>query len=215
MTHGGLLLEALGFLAAAFAVFVFVSNTMIPLRIAAIVSNLLFAVYFYFKGIYPQCALNIALLPLNMFRLQQMRRLIVASRAAAQGDFNFNWMRPYMKPQRLKAGTMLYRKGEAARHAYIIVRGHVRAPEVDVTLKPGALFGEMGLFTEDGARTASAQAVDEVDLLRISYEDMLQLAAQNPQFGFFLMQIMVRRMQRNIAFVAERAGGETFAPPPV
>ena len=212
MTNG-LILEALGFVAAAFAVFVFVSNTMIPLRIAAIVSNLLFAIYFYYKGIYPQCALNVALLPLNLFRLRQMQRLIVASRAAAQGDFNFDWLRPYMKPQRAPAGAMLYRKGDIAKYAYIVVRGRSYAPELDVTIEPGALFGEMGLFTEDGKRTASARTLENADLLRISYEDMLQLAAQNPQFGFYLMQIMVRRMQRNVAFAAESAARVTSAPP--
>lgn len=200
-----LVLEALGFVAAGFAVFVFVSSTMIPLRIAAIVSNLLFAVYFFYKGIYPQCALNVALLPLNLFRLRQMQRLIAATKAAASGDFNFDWLRPYMRPQRLKAGETLYRKGAVANHAFIVVSGRISLPEVDAFLEDGALFGEMGLFSEGGLRTASAVAVGDVDLLRISYEDMMQLAAQNPQFGFYLMQIIMRRMQKNVALAQDLA----------
>ena len=63
--------EAVGYLAAAASVFVYVSNTMIPLRIGAIVANALFAFYFFLKGLYPLFALNAFLVPVNMLRLRQ------------------------------------------------------------------------------------------------------------------------------------------------
>ncbi|MGE0196369.1 MAG: cyclic nucleotide-binding domain-containing protein, partial [Methylocystis sp.] len=89
MTLHGLLIEAIGYLAAAASVFVYVSNTMIPLRIGAILANALFALYFFLKGLYPLFALNAFLVPVNMLRLRQMQRLVQDIRAAASEDFDF------------------------------------------------------------------------------------------------------------------------------
>jgi CRP/FNR family cyclic AMP-dependent transcriptional regulator len=192
------IIEAVGYCAAAVNVFVYISNTMIPLRIAAIVANGLFASYFYLKGVYPLFLVNACLLPLNVWRLNQMQQLIGAVRAASASDFNFEWLRPYMKPLRISAGLTLYRKGDLAEDAFVIVRGTILLPEPGVRLEAGALFGEMGLFTDENRRTASAVAADDVELLCVRYADLLQLAAQNPQFGLYLMRLMVRRMQHNV-----------------
>ena len=91
----------------------------------------------------------------------------------------------------------------AALHA--ITRGAVELPELGVTLGVGALFGELGLFTDENRRTASAVAVGETELFCIKYSDVLQLAAQNPRFGFYLMRLMVQRMQNNVARAQARA----------
>ena len=94
-------IEAIGYLAAAASVFVYVSNTMIPLRIAAILATALFAAYFFLKGLYPLFALHALLLPVNVLRLRQMQQLIEAVRTATTGDFDFDWLRPYMRPLKL------------------------------------------------------------------------------------------------------------------
>ena len=125
--------------------------------------------------------------------------MIEAIRAATQGEFNFDWLRPFMRPAHVPADVALYHKGDLAEEAFVIVRGAIEVPEAGVTLDVGALFGEIGLFTDENRRTASAVAVGETELLCIRYSDVLQLAAQNPQFGFYLMRLMVQRMQRNIA----------------
>jgi CRP/FNR family transcriptional regulator, cyclic AMP receptor protein len=197
-----LFVEAIGYLAAAANVFVFVSNTMIPLRIAAILANALFASYFFLKGYYPLFALNAFMVPINVFRLRQMERLISDVRQATQqasaGEFDYEWLRPYMKPLMLPAGFSLHRKGDLSNEAYILVRGEVSLLEPGVTLGPGAFFGEMGLFTEENRRTASAIAATDIELLCVRYDELLELAAQNPQFGFYLMKLMMQRMQHNV-----------------
>ncbi|MEF3367114.1 cyclic nucleotide-binding domain-containing protein [Methylocystis sp. 9N] len=196
--------EAIGYLAAAASVFVYVSNTMIPLRIGAILANAIFALYFFLKGLYPLFALNAFLVPVNVLRLRQMQRLVADIRAAASEDFDFEWLRPYMKPLKLSQGFTLHRKGDLSEEAYIIVRGEIHLLEPDVTLKAGALFGEMGMFTSENRRTATAVAATDLDLLCIRYDDLLQLAAQNPQFGFYLMRLMVQRMQHNVQIASAR-----------
>jgi len=193
------IVEALGYIAAAINVFVYVSNSMIPLRIAAIFANGFFSAYFYLRGVYPLLLLNVVLMLVNVWRLRQLQHLIEAIRAATQGEFNFDWLRPFMRPAHVPADVALYHKGDLAEEAFVIVRGAIEVPEAGVTLDVGALFGEIGLFTDENRRTASAVAVGETELLCIRYSDVLQLAAQNPQFGFYLMRLMVQRMQRNIA----------------
>jgi CRP/FNR family transcriptional regulator, cyclic AMP receptor protein len=207
-------IELLGFIAATVSVFVYISNTMIPLRIAAVVANALFAGYFYLRGIYPQCALNLVLLPLNGYRLQQMRNLVRAVKTSSRDDFDFAWLRPFMKPRKMTKGQFLYAAGEEAKEAFVIVKGAVLVPEKDVTLREGALFGELGLFAEDNKRTASVTIVEDTDLLVISYTDVLQLCAQNPTFGFYLMRLIMRRMQHNTE-LAEQAALRKPRDPPV
>lgn len=203
------LVEAIGYLAAAANVFVFVSNTMIPLRIAAILANALFAAYFFLKGYYPLFALNAFMAPINIFRLRQMQRLIrdmrSATSAASGGAFDYEWLRPYMKHLALPDGLTLYRKGDLSEAAYILVRGRISLRELGVTLEPGAFFGEMGLFTDENRRTATAVAVSDVELLSVRYDELLELAAQNPQFGFYLMKLMMKRMQHNVELARSRS----------
>jgi hypothetical protein len=198
MDHTRYLIEAIGYLAAAANAYAYVSNTMIPLRIAAIVANALFSGYFFMKGVYPLFAFNLLLLPLNVWRLLQMRRLIAAVRAATYGEFHPDWLRPYMRPTKIVEGVTLYRKDDTADAAFVIVKGEIFVPEKDVKLGPGSMFGEIGLFSDDNRRTASAIAATDVELLSLRYSDLMQLATQNPQFGFYLMRLMVRRMQHNV-----------------
>lgn len=193
-----ILIDAIGYIAAAASIFVYVSNTMIPLRIAAIVSSALFAVYCFFTHDWPNLALNAFLVPVNVLRLVQMQRLIADMRAATAGDFDFEWLRPYMKPVRLPRGVTLHRSGDIAQEAYVLVRGEIELIEPRVTLHPGALFGELGLFTDENRRLATAVAATDVDLLCIGYDALLELAAQNPQFGYYLMRLMMQRMQHNL-----------------
>jgi CRP/FNR family cyclic AMP-dependent transcriptional regulator len=190
--------ETIGYLAAAANAYAYVSNTMIPLRIAAILANALFAAYFALKGVYPLFAFHTLLLPLNVWRLRQMLHLIAAVRAASHGEFHPEWLRPYMRPTKIPEGKTLYKQGDVADAAFVIVKGTIHLPEKDVTLGPGALFGEIGLFTDDNSRTASAVASSDVELLSLRYSDLMQLATQNPRFGFYLMRLMVRRMQHNV-----------------
>lgn len=210
------LVEGVGYLAAAANVFVFISNTMIPLRIAAIIANVLFAVYFALKGYYPLFALHAFMAPINIFRLRQIRRLIFdvreATKAASAGEFDYEWLRPYMKQIELPEGFTLHRKGDLSQEAYVIVRGEVLLIEPKVTLPAGAFFGEMGLFTEENRRTATAVAKTDLTLLCVRYDDLLELAAQDPQFGFYLMKLMMRRMQHNVALARTAAISEQTSP---
>jgi len=67
------MITLLGF-AASFAVLpTFLMRTLLPLRIVAVGSNVLFIAYGYFAHILPVLCLHLALLPINIGRLSELR----------------------------------------------------------------------------------------------------------------------------------------------
>jgi hypothetical protein len=69
--HGtrGLLAGLMGYAASAAVLGTFLMRRMVPLRMLAIVSNVLFVIYGFAEHIYPVLCLHIALLPINAHRL--------------------------------------------------------------------------------------------------------------------------------------------------
>jgi hypothetical protein len=192
-----LYVEAIGYAAAAASLYAAHAKTIIPLRYAAIVANVLGMAYSYSHGTMPSLALNAILLPLNALRLRAMLTLIRDVAAAGRGDLNVDWLLPYMRPREFKAGEVLMRRGEAAGEAFYILAGEVEVVEIGKTVGSGTLLGEIGLFTDDGRRTMTARCVSDVRAATITYERFKQLYFQNPQFGFYLLRLVVARLQAN------------------
>lgn len=66
--------DMLGY-AASFAVLTtFLMRTMVPLRLVAILSNILFVAFAYLQNIHPVLFLHMALLPINVWRLFALRQ---------------------------------------------------------------------------------------------------------------------------------------------
>jgi CRP/FNR family cyclic AMP-dependent transcriptional regulator len=177
--------------------YAYYTNTMIPLRIAAIISNVLYIPYATYKELYPNLVLNCALLILNIYRLWEIKHLIAQVKEAAVERYNLEWLKPFMKPKKYAAGTVVFRQGDPASDAFVIVTGTIGLPENNVTLGPGALLGEMGMFTQGNKRTTSAYCKTDVSVLRISYDEFQQLYFQNPTFGLYLIRLIVQRMELN------------------
>jgi CRP-like cAMP-binding protein len=114
-----------------------------------------------------------------------------------------------MHPMRLSQGEFLFRKGDVADKAFMLTEGQIELPEIGRVLQPGELFGEMAMFTVGGNRTASAFCSKDARLLAITYEQFEQLYFQNPEFGFYLVRLIVSRFQANLAQmeIVEASGG--------
>src|SRR5215470_7674534 len=107
-------IDVLGY-AASFTVFAtFCMGTMMPLRYVAIASNVLFAAFGYFGHIYPVLILHAVLLPVNVARLAQIKRLVRGIGSAHNANQFLNSLVPFMRERRLNAGQVLVRKGELA-----------------------------------------------------------------------------------------------------
>jgi CRP-like cAMP-binding protein len=150
-------------------------KTLIPLRLIAIASNIAFITYGAAAGLTPILLLHSALLPLNSLRTVEQIRTFRRVRAMANGRVEVDALIPFMTVTTARAGEMLFGIDEEADKMYYIAKGTVRIPEIGKDLPAGTLFGEIGLFTADRVRTASARCVTDCTLQVISF-DALQRA---------------------------------------
>ena len=189
--------ELIGIAAAAASLYAAHAKTIIPLRVAAIVANILAMMYSFMHGTYPTFMLNAVLLPLNVWRLRAMLGLIRDIDAATKSDMNVDWLLPYTRPKYFKEGDIVMERGEYATAAFYIVSGEVEIIEINETFGKGTLLGEIGLFTPDGRRTMTVRCKTDVQAATIDYDQFKQLYFQNPQFGFHLLHLIVARMQNS------------------
>jgi len=187
--------ELIGVAAAAASLYAAHARTIIPLRIAGIAANFLAMIYSFMHGTYPTFLLNVALLPLNAWRLRAMLNLIHDIDDAIKNDMNVDWLLPYTRPKQFKAGDIVMRRGEYATAAFYIVSGEVEIVEINESFGSGVLLGEIGLFTPDGKRTMTVRCKTDVQSAVIDYDQFKQLYFQNPQFGFRLLHLIVARLQ--------------------
>jgi len=186
-------IDIAGWVAGALVLVTFYLKTIIPLRTVAIASNLAFIGYGLLAGLTPIVVLHTLLLPLNILRLHQLRALVQRVKRASRGDFTLEMLIPYMKRQRLAAGTTLFARGDEANTVYLILEGRVRIVAANVLIRPGQLVGEMGLFTPDRLRTDSAVCDSDVELASVTEDQLWELFYQNPEFGAYLLRIIVQR----------------------
>lgn len=126
-----MLIDGLGFIAAAVVFLTFCMQTMLTLRLAAIVSNLAFIGYALAAGLAPILVLHGALLPLILWRLVQMRRqtcTTLPARLASTGLESFEWLIPLGWRREVAAGATLFAKGDPAESLFVVVEGGMQVP---------------------------------------------------------------------------------------
>lgn len=192
-----------GYVGALFILASFLVRTMIPLRALSAASNLCIIAYALLDRQYPTLVLNAVLFPLNLLRLAQMMKLVRRVRDASRGTKAMEWLKPYMTRRRCKPGQLLFHKGDAADTMFYIVSGSFRIPELDKYLYAGELFGELGLLAPDGLRTQSLECAAQGDLLAIRYDQVHELFFQNPDFGFYFMQLAAARLFNTLQTVEQ------------
>jgi CRP/FNR family cyclic AMP-dependent transcriptional regulator len=190
-------MEILAWVASVLVFACFFMKTMIPLRGLAIASNLAFIGYaalgvhegIFFK-VLPILLLHVALLPLNIVRLLEVRGLTQAVRTMQKSDLPYDFMIPFMSPVHFQAGFNIFKKDEPASDVYVIKTGSILLPEVGKLLGPGVLFGEVAIFSRDAVRTATATCKTDCELLRISGTRILELFYQDRQFSFKIARLL-------------------------
>jgi CRP-like cAMP-binding protein len=204
--------ELVGYLAAVLVFTTFYMRTMVRLRVAGIVSNIVFIAYALLEGLVPILILHTALLPLNILRLAQLDRLLRDVEAAAMGSLSLDALLPFMTSRRAKAGEALFRKGDVSREMYHLLRGRIRLEELGITLSAGETFGEMSMFSPTGQRTASAVCETDCELLSLGNERVAQLFYQHPKFGFFLARLITGRLIEDYRRLEARFAGRDNPP---
>jgi len=184
---------------AVFFVATLLTQTMVPLRIANMAGCAFFAGFGALAGDVKTLLLYLLLVPINAFRLRQMLNLVKKARAATQGDTSMEWLKPFMTERKYRKGDILFKKDDAANEMFLTVTGAFRVNEINVALPPGRLMGEFGFLSPDNKRTATIECTEDGHVLTITYEKLLEIYFQNPQFGYYFLVLTSQRLLENIA----------------
>ena len=184
---------------AIFFVATLMVRTIVPLRIIGIISNLFFICYGALAGAVPTFLLYLLSLPINVLRLRQMLNLVRKARVSAQGDLSMDWLRPFMSPKKFRKGEVLFHKGDRAKELFLTVTGTFLVKEIGVELPPGRMMGELGFVTPDNHRTQTVECIEDGQVLTITYEKLLELYFQNPEFGYYFLRLTTERLLQNIS----------------
>lgn len=188
------------------------AHTMIPLRWLAVAGNLGFIVFGALHPQYTTLLVALLLLPLNVHRAREMARLTRRVKSAvAEGDFSGLWLRPYMKARHVKAGTVLFEKGDLADRLCCLADGQVELSDIGERLEPGQIFGEVAFFAPDRRRTHTARCLTDSTVLSIDEATFRQLYYQNPSFGFYLIGLLAGHLSKDVQRLSERLAAREAA----
>jgi hypothetical protein len=189
----------LALLGAIFYVATLMVRTIVPLRIISIISVMFFIGYGALAGAVATFFLYLLSLPINIIRLRQMLTLVKKARDSAQGDLSMDWLRPFMTPRKYKKGDVLFHKGAVAKEMFLTVSGTFLVKEIGIELPPGRIMGELGFIDPKNRRTATVESLENGEVLTITYDRLLELYFQNPEFGYYLLRLTTERLMQNIA----------------
>lgn len=177
---------------------------MVPLRVLAMVANVMFVVETAIDHNWILCALQATLFCINAWRLWSIwQTLKQLERVRAASTVIKDWLLPYMKRRTFKAGTVLFRAGDPANSIYYLNKGSVSAPELGGPgYKAGELFGEIGLFTQSHTRAATVVCDTDCVMHTMTDEALSTLYLQNPAIGIFMIRTVVQHL---IAEIERRA----------
>jgi len=187
-------IDLLGYAASASVLATFCMSTMVPLRVVAICSNVLFATFGALDHIYPVFVLHVILLPVNIARLVQILRLIQGVRAAHVSDLSVVSLLPFMSHRFVKAGQVLMSKGDRADRMYYLINGKMEIRELGKIIEPGAVLGEIGIFARDQKRMATVVCVSDCEVYEMSESKAKQLYFQDRSFGLAVLQLIIARL---------------------
>jgi len=103
----------------------------------------------------------------------------------------------------VKAGDVLFRKGDPAKAMYVVLSGELRVGDgnkIFEQLAPGGLVGEMALI-DHAPRAATVTALTDSSLAEIDEKRFLFLTQQTPSFALNVMRVLSQRLRRMDAMV--------------
>lgn len=196
-----------GLVGAALMLASYMMKSMLPLRIAALVACVCLVIYGWIFAAIPTLALYAALIPINIKKTLQIRRVVKAIENARSDAPVAEWLLPHMARRAAKAGEVLWRKGDAAGEMIYVETGRLRLVEHGEEVGPDCLLGEIGLFAPDNRRTLSVECATDCTLYSLSAEAMLQLYFQSPKLGYHVMRLIVARLMHDEEIARARVPG--------
>ena len=204
--------------ASVFVVATTTMRTMIPLRVFAILTNIVLISTAIPSHNYLVILVQTVVLVLNSYRLHQMLQLVRDVKKSVNSDLSLEWLKPFMTERKCTAGEVLFYKDEKAEDMFYIVSGRFKLVESGIELPVGAIVGEFGMLSPSNARTQTLECVEPGVVLSVSYSKVEELYVQNPAFGFYFLRLASARLFENIdkleKRLAQQAAPASAAPKP-
>jgi sigma-B regulation protein RsbU (phosphoserine phosphatase) len=99
-----------------------------------------------------------------------------------------------MRCEQFAKGECLFKAGEPAEKLFYIAKGLIRLRELNLLMKAGQVIGEMGIFSPNRCRSASAFAEEDVDVYTMGREEVCSLMSRDPGLATSLIEVVLKRM---------------------
>lgn len=172
----------------------YMMKSMMPLRVVALLACVCLCIYGWAMAAIPTLVLYTLLIPVNIKKTLHMRKVVKAISEARADQPVAEWLLPHMARREAKAGTVLWRKGDAADEMLYLQAGQLRLVEHNELLPPDTLVGEIGLFSPDNRRTLTLECATDCTLYSLSAQRMQELYFESPKLGFHVMRLVVARL---------------------
>jgi CRP-like cAMP-binding protein len=127
--------------------------------------------------------------------LDMIRRV----RQAVSGGLKLDWLKHFMGRREVKAGEIVFHRGDAANEMFVTLSGRFRIRELHLEFGAGEVVGELGLLAPGQKRSQTLECLEGGVIQTIAYDEVRQLCLQNPEFGFYFVQLTSRRLFENLA----------------
>lgn len=198
------IIEAVGWLAVLLKVATLSMKSTIKLRLLAMASSLCFIIYSGVFQIWPLLAIELILLPINAYRLYEimaLRRLVTHITDESEPDFSAAMA--YGKKSVIKAGKVVFKKGDPVDSLYYLAEGRVEIEDHNVSVSAGKIFGEMAFFNNSAVRSATVRCVEDSVVYELDEKRFARLEYDDPKFAMAVMRTVTKRLVANAAPVQE------------
>jgi CRP-like cAMP-binding protein len=199
--------------ASVFVVATISMRTMIPLRVFAILTNVVLIATAIPSHNYLVMLVQSLVLVLNSYRLHQMLQLVRDVKKSVNSDLSMEWLKPFMTERKCSPGEVLFYKDEKAENMFYIVSGRFKLVESGLELPVGAIVGEFGMLSPSNLRTQTLECVDAGVILSVTYSKVEELYVQNPAFGFYFLRLFSSRLFENIGKLEQRLAQQVALAP--
>jgi CRP-like cAMP-binding protein len=115
------------------------------------------------------------------------------------GSLVLDGLMSHASHRQYRNGEVIFRKGDLGGELFYVQRGTVHLDEIGEDMGPGDIFGEIGVFSPERARTSTARCKTDVDLFCLDAEKAKQVYVEAPHFALRIATLLAQRL------VAERA----------
>lgn len=130
------------------------------------------------------------------------KMLLASSVFSFMSQKQISYLIKNLKPERIKAGTVVFKQGDEGNKFYLIQEGSIHLERfdnslktLDIILKPGNFFGEMALV-KNIPRTATAEAISDSILFSLDKESFCNVMGSTLSGGRELDSLINKRAEQ-------------------